>query len=77
MDERDYDIAMVEVTAANDALEQEWRDSLAGRRAKGKDGSNGGYGNGNPSADNLAAQNAGQVNLDQGASPGQSPPAAV
>ncbi len=30
---------MVEVIAANDALEQEWRMSLAGRRAKGKDAS--------------------------------------
>ena len=50
MDERDHDIAMVEVIAANDALEQEWRDSLAGRRAKGKDGSDlgkrGGYDSG-------------------------------
>ncbi len=50
MDERDYDITMVEVIAANDALEQEWRMSLAGRRAKGKDGSN--PGNGYSSAGN-------------------------
>ena len=53
MDERDYDIAMVEVIAANDALEQEWRMSLAGRR--GQNGGN--IGNGDSGSNDTQVYN--------------------